>query len=130
MFGLKIDDLPAVYLQNTDFVRTNILQKLKDKSGARIKNLREKIKKESRRKPKPGHGKQRAHRHDDIDYFLGMVIRAATDLRVFTKKNPLEKAKPFFLRTFVREARPIHDLYEQAVKLLEAGSEGFNRKSA
>lgn len=61
--------------------------------------------------------KQVAHHKEPIEDFLQKVIRIKTEsIRLF-QTEPIEKWPSFYRQTFIREAQPIHDLYEQALKL-------------
>ena len=60
---------------------------------------------------------EKQHQREPIEDFLNGVIRMKNESVKLFKTTPIDQWPSFYRQTFIREAQPIHDLYEQALTL-------------
>jgi len=67
--------------------------------------------------PKPARGEQKLHSKEHVEMFLASVIRINNESARLIKTDPIEQWPSFYRQKFINDAKPIHDLYEQAIAL-------------
>ena len=69
--------------------------------------------------PKGERGDQKRHEKHEIEELLAKVIRCKAELTAATKNNPIAKWSDFYRKTFLTEAKFIHDIYEEALEVVK-----------
>jgi len=67
--------------------------------------------------PKPGRGAEQSHLKEPVEDFLASVIRIKNESARLIKTKPIAEWPSFYRQSFVREVRPLHDLYVQALEI-------------
>ena len=71
--------------------------------------------------PKPKRGEENLHPKEPVETFLAAVINIKNESARLIKTQPIESWPSFYRQSFIREAKPIHDLYDVAI-LQEKGA--------
>lgn len=69
--------------------------------------------------PKSERGEQKRHDKEDMHMLLSRVMKCKAELTAATKNNPIGKWPDFYRKTFLAEAKFIHDIYEEALEVVK-----------
>lgn len=110
-------DLPGVgigFLKECLVVRRMLDEEISDYKKARP--IYERLMVQLELIPTPSREGETRREHEPIEDFLASVIRIKNESARVLKEKPIDKWPTFYRETFLREVRPLHDLYVSALE--------------
>jgi len=114
--ALEIPDATLTFAQKCVSVHRQNAQPITEYSQA-IEDLWKEIRVQMELLPKGSHGEQKRHLHEPVKDAIAKFTAAKAEMLSTIKDQPPEQWQWSERKHFLAEAKPIHDLYEQVLKI-------------